>query len=143
METDGPPSTHQPGTTPLSLHPSTSPTHSQYDEAEDAALGDAYAAALAAGLNLFDSGDSYGTGRLSGRSESLLGQFRAEGRGARAPLPVAVATKIAPYPWRLTSGQWLAAARASAERAGGLALAQLHWSTSTYAPWQVNERMER
>jgi pyridoxine 4-dehydrogenase len=49
-----------------------------------------------------------------------------------------VATKIAPYPWRLTPQSIVQATRASLKRLGQekLTLAQLHWSTSNYLPLQ-------
>lgn len=51
---------------------------------------------------------------------------------------MSLATKIAPYPWRLTSKAWVEALRASLGRMGveSMALGQLHWSTAGYAPWQ-------
>lgn len=33
------------------------------------------------GINLFDTADSYGTGRLNGKSELLLGKFIREFQG--------------------------------------------------------------
>jgi pyridoxine 4-dehydrogenase len=33
------------------------------------------------GINLFDTGDSYGTGKLNGQSEKLLGKFMKEYAG--------------------------------------------------------------
>ena len=50
----------------------------------------------------FDTGDSYGTGALEGRAESLLGRFRREsGRPERC----VIGTKLAVYPqpadWRV------------------------------------------
>ena len=33
------------------------------------------------GINLFDTADSYGTGRLNGQSEKLLGKFIREFQG--------------------------------------------------------------
>ena len=62
------------------------------------------------GINLFDTADSYGTGRLNGQSEKLLGQFTAQ-LPQRKQSRIAIATKIAPYPWRLTAGQFADACR--------------------------------
>jgi len=88
------------------------------------------------GVTLFDTGDSYGTGRLNGRSESLLGQFAAAYQGDHRDR-LCIATKLAAYPWRLTRGSMLKAGAASARRLGRpVDLAQLHWSTANYAPWQ-------
>ena len=89
------------------------------------------------GITFFDTGDSYGTGRLNGRSESLLGQFSKAYRGPNED-KICLATKLAPYPWRLTRGAMVSAQEASAERMGRVDLVQLHWSTANYFPWQEN-----
>lgn len=49
-----------------------------------------------------------------------------------------VATKFAPYPWRITPQSFVRAARASLERLeqSKLSIAQLHWSTVNYQPLQ-------
>jgi pyridoxine 4-dehydrogenase len=48
-----------------------------------------------------------------------------------------VATKLAPFPWRLGRGGFKRAFDASKKRLGGhLDRIQLHWSTARYAPWQ-------
>ena len=42
-----------------------------------------------------------------------------------------------PYPWRLTRGSIVKACEGSARRLGRpVDLAQMHWSTANYAPWQ-------
>lgn len=100
--------------------------------------------AVTNGVCLFDTGDSYGTGKLDGRAELLLGKFMAE-----APLSDAqrsnlhVGTKLAGYPWRIFGRSYVDAARASAkrmrydvERGEPIALGQLHWATSNYQPLQ-------
>jgi pyridoxine 4-dehydrogenase len=46
-----------------------------YDPSQDQELQAVWNTAVAAGINLFDTADSYGTGDLNGRSEMLLGQF--------------------------------------------------------------------
>ena len=46
-----------------------------YDETMDQELQEAFNLAINSGVNLFDTADSYGTGRLNGRSELLLGRF--------------------------------------------------------------------
>jgi pyridoxine 4-dehydrogenase len=107
-----------------------------YDPAQDAQLQATFEQAVALGLRFFDTADSYGTGRLQGRSESLLGRFRQ----ALAPdvqRDLLVATKLAPFPWRLGRGGLRRAFDASRARLGGqLERVQLHWSTARYAPWQ-------
>jgi pyridoxine 4-dehydrogenase len=48
-----------------------------------------------------------------------------------------VATKLAPFPWRLGRGGFRRAFDASRRRLQGkLDRVQLHWSTARYAPWQ-------
>lgn len=91
---------------------------------------------VAQGITVFDTGDSYGTGRLNGRSESLLGQFAANYTGAHRD-DICIATKLAAYPWRLTRQSMIKACQASAARLQRpVDLVQLHWSTANYAPWQ-------
>jgi len=88
------------------------------------------------GVTLFDTGDSYGTGRLNGRSEILLGQFAEAYNGVNQD-QICLATKLAAYPWRLTRRSMVKACQASAKRMERkVDLAQLHWSTANYAPWQ-------
>lgn len=48
---------------------------------------------------------SSGTGRLNGRSEQLLGSFLQAYKGPQRRDEVVIATKLAAYPWRLTTGQ--------------------------------------
>eukprot|EP00850_Spirogloea_muscicola_P002789 SM000011S18967 [mRNA] locus=s11:142589:145246:+ [translate_table: standard] len=110
-----------------------------YSTAMDGELQAAFDAAVAAGVNLFDTADSYGTGRLNGRAELLLGRFIREYPGSeRVRERVRVATKFAAYPWRLTTAQMVAACRGSLRRLGAdkLAVGQLHWSAAKYAPLQ-------
>jgi pyridoxine 4-dehydrogenase len=107
-----------------------------YDPSQDPVLEATFARAVACGLHTFDTADSYGTGRFNGRSEALLGRFAA------ALLPqqrdgLCVATKLAPFPWRLGRRGYQRAFAASKQRlAGRIDLVQLHWSTARYAPWQ-------
>lgn len=110
-----------------------------YDEAMDPELQEVFNLLVASGINLFDTADSYGTGKLNGRSEQLLGQFLREYPGSDATADnVRIATKLAAYPWRLAPQQWVGACKASLQRVGveKLALVQLHWSTAKYAPLQ-------
>jgi pyridoxine 4-dehydrogenase len=107
-----------------------------YHPKQDRALQATFQRAVALGLDFFDTADSYGTGRWNGRSEQLLGQWCAE-----LPAPIrdslTVATKLAPYPWRLGRRGFDRAFNASRNRLQGkLDRVQLHWSTARYAPWQ-------
>ncbi|WP_225889422.1 aldo/keto reductase [Halomicronema hongdechloris] len=107
-----------------------------YDESMDAELQAVFNLYMGSGITLFDSGDSYGTGRLLGRSEQLLGRFAKDYTGPNQE-SLCIATKLAAYPWRLTSEAMVRACQASAERLGRpVDLAQLHWSTANYFPWQ-------
>ena len=134
-----------------------------YDTSQDASIAEAFKEAASAGVTLFDSADSYGTGALSGRAESLLGSFlndRALCSRDYRDSRVVAATKIAPYPWRVTGKMFEAAARASVARMSGnggggdssnssnssssanpllppsRVVIQLHWSAANYAPPQ-------
>jgi len=107
-----------------------------YDATMDAELRQVFNRCVQQGVTLFDTGDSYGTGRLSGQSEKLLGQFSQKYTGTNAE-HICLATKLAPYPWRLTRSSMVKACDASAERLQRpIDLAQLHWSTANYFPWQ-------
>lgn len=115
-----------------------------YDPSEDESIYESYRAVRDAGITVFDTADSYGTTNLNGRAEILLGQFEArylmEKKVQQLPnrKQQQVATKFAPYPWRLTRGSVVNAARDSLNRLGQskLAIAQLHWSTANYQPFQ-------
>lgn len=88
------------------------------------------------GVTLFDTGDSYGTGRLNGRSEQLLGQFSSAYTGPHRE-EICLATKLAAYPWRLTRRAMVSACEASVARLRRpVDLVQMHWPTANYAPWQ-------
>lgn len=52
-----------------------------YQESMDTELQRAFKLAVDNGINLFDTADSYGTGRLNGQSEKLLGKFIREFQG--------------------------------------------------------------
>jgi aryl-alcohol dehydrogenase-like predicted oxidoreductase len=88
-----------------------------YQEADIAA---AFNSSLQAGINFFDTAESYGRGQ----SETFLGRFIKT-----ASQPVVVATKFMPYPWRLRKDQLLRALKASLKRLGmpSVDLYQVHW----------------
>ena len=114
-----------------------------YDpERDDDRLSRTFHEAVRCGLRLVDTADSYGTGRLNGRSEILLGRFIA----ALTPSQktgLVVATKLAPFPWRLGRRGFDRAFRASCTRLQGhLQRVQLHWSTARYAPWQESALLD-
>ena len=111
-----------------------------YDESMDSQLQEVFNLCVSKGVTLFDTGDSYGTGKLNGRSEMLLGKFTREYQGANQE-NICLATKLAPYPWRLTRKAMFKAGQASAQRFGrNIDLVQMHWSTGNYFPlqeWQL------
>jgi pyridoxine 4-dehydrogenase len=111
-----------------------------YDPAQDGELAAAFDRAVAGGVRFWDTGDSYGTFALEGRAESLLGEFRRELGATRPRLTrdLCFGTKLAVYPWRLTSDSFVAAARASAARMGleQIEVVQAHWSAQRFQPWQ-------
>lgn len=107
-----------------------------YNESMDDQLQEVFNLCVSNGVTLFDTGDSYGTGRLNGRSESLLGKFSREYQGLNQDY-MCIATKLAAYPWRWTRKSIISACNASAKRLGKkVDLVQMHWSTANYAPWQ-------
>ncbi|MGK7912155.1 MAG: aldo/keto reductase [Synechococcus sp.] len=107
-----------------------------YSSDMDSELQQVFNLCVERGVTLFDTGDSYGTGRLNGRSEQLLGQFAAEYEGPNSDR-ICIATKLAAYPWRLTRSSMVRACKGSARRLQRpVDLAQMHWSPSNYAPWQ-------
>lgn len=83
-------------------------------------IAGAFQTSLAAGVNLVDTAEVYG----SGRSERLLGQFIKN-----TEQPVIVATKFFPIPYRFTTRSVVRALRGSLERLGleRVYLYQLHW----------------
>ena len=125
-----------------------------YDPSQDEEIYAAYKAVRMAGISIFDTADSYGTLDLNGRSEILLGQFERRLQSElqssndsssfffnnnNPPIPSQqVATKFAPYPWRITRNAMTNAAKASLKRLEQpkLSIAQLHWSTANYQPFQ-------
>jgi pyridoxine 4-dehydrogenase len=71
-----------------------------------------------------------------------LGRFAAALPAAQRD-QLLVATKLAPFPWRLGRRGYDRAFAASKRRlAGRIDLVQLHWSTARYAPWQEDPLLE-
>ena len=107
-----------------------------YDPSLDHQLAATFQRCVDLDLCFFDTADSYGTGRWNGRSEQLLGQFAAALSPAQRSR-CCLATKLAPFPWRLGRRGFDRAFAASRQRLQGkLDRVQLHWSTARYAPWQ-------
>ena len=134
-----------------------------YDPSQDEGIYEAYRAVRDAGVSIFDTADSYGTLDLNGRAEILLGKFerrylqektatdknsKKEEQGlfsfftpkseSKLLQPQQVATKLAPYPWRVTPQSMVKSVKGSLRRLeqDQLVLAQLHWSTANYQPFQ-------
>lgn len=80
----------------------------------------AFNVSLEQGIRLFDTAEIYG----NGQSERLLGQLLKE-----TNLPVLVATKFMPFPWRLERKSLLRALKHSLNRLGleSVDLYQIHW----------------
>lgn len=113
-----------------------------YDPQMDRQLQQTFNLLVSQGVTWFDTGDSYGTGKLNGRSETLLGKFSAEYRGDHQS-EIAIASKLAVYPWRLTPESMINACAKSAQRLGrNVDLVQLHWSPAKYLPWQEKPLLE-
>lgn len=113
-----------------------------YDESMDDQLQAVFNLCVSNGVTLFDTGDSYGTGKLNGRSEQLLGQFSKDYSGSNQN-NICIATKLAAYPWRLTRQSMVRACKSSAQRLGrNVDLVQMHWSTANYAPWQEGQLLD-
>ena len=109
---------------------------------DDYVLKETFKTAISAGLNLIDTADSYGTGAFNGRSESLLGEF-IQDLPPKDTNNLIVATKLAPFPWRLgRRGLDKAFSQSKKRLRGKLDRAQLHWSTSRYAPWQESQLID-
>ena len=108
-------------------------------ETDDILLKKTFFDAINGGLDLVDTADSYGTGNLFGQSEILIGNFLEE-LPKRKLKKITVATKLAPFPWRMGRNGFNFAFKDSNRRLRGhLKRVQLHWSTYRYAPWQEEQ----
>ncbi|WP_320664784.1 aldo/keto reductase [Prochlorococcus sp. MIT 1223] len=105
-------------------------------EKHDDLLEETFQTAIEEGLTLIDTADSYGTGRQKGKSEELLGRF-INNLPSSKKKHITLATKLAPFPWRIgRKGLHQAFFESKARLKGKLNRVQLHWSTYKYAPWQ-------
>ena len=108
-------------------------------ETDDILLKKTFFDAIDGGLDLVDSADSYGTGSLFGQSEKLIGDFLEE-LPKRKLKKITIATKLAPFPWRIGRNGLNKAFQESNQRLkGNMTRVQLHWSTYRYAPWQEEQ----
>ena len=95
--------------------------------------------AIDGGLDLIDTADSYGTGNLFGHSEKLIGDFLEELPESKLK-EIIIATKLAPFPWRIgRNGLKYAFEESNRRLRGHMTRVQLHWSTYRYAPWQEEQ----
>jgi len=107
-----------------------------YKSSNDDNLRETFNEALKRGFNVVDTADSYGTGNLQGRSELLLGEFLSDISSAKRN-NIQIATKLAPYPWRMGNKAFNKPFFKSLERLNNkLDIVQLHWSTAKYFPLQ-------
>ncbi|ABM71268.1 Aldo/keto reductase family [Prochlorococcus marinus str. MIT 9515] len=107
-----------------------------YQACNDNSLRETYNEALQRGFKLIDTADSYGTGKLNGRSEELLGKFLLD-TSSYQKRRIKIATKLAPYPWRVGNKGFTRPFLNSLERLNNkLDIVQIHWSTAKYNPWQ-------
>ena len=108
-------------------------------ETDDILLKQTFFDAINGGLDLVDTADSYGTGSLLGQSEKLIGSFLAE-LPQRKLKEITIATKLAPFPWRIGRNGLNKGFEESNKRLkGNMKRVQLHWSTYRYAPWQEEQ----
>ena len=107
-----------------------------YKVSSDEDLYETFSEALKRGFSFIDTADSYGTGSLSGKSEKLIGQFLQRVNKAKKN-NIKIATKLAPYPWRIGRQGFSIPFKKSLNRLNNqLDIVQLHWSTEKYNPWQ-------
>jgi len=107
-----------------------------YKVSSDEELYETFVEALHQGFSFIDTADSYGTGSLSGRSEKLIGQFLHR-KNMDVKNNIKIATKLAPYPWRIGRQGFSIPYKKSLNRLNNqLDIVQLHWSTERYNPWQ-------
>jgi len=108
-------------------------------ETDDILLKKTFFDAIDGGLDLLDTADSYGTGSLFGQSEKLVGNFLTELPKKKLE-KITIATKLAPFPWRIGRNGLNKAFEESNKRLkGNMKRVQLHWSTYRYAPWQEEQ----
>ena len=113
-----------------------------YKQNSDNELRDTLQEAVKRGFSIFDTADSYGTGKFNGRSEKLLGDFLSEIPKSQKRR-IQIATKLAPYPWRIGKKALSQPFFKSLERLQNeLDIVQLHWSTAKYNPWQEFQLLE-
>lgn len=116
----------------------------QYSKDQDVELKEAFDYAASKGVNWFDTADSYGTGELTGRSETLLGEFSLTIKDKnKQPL---FCTKLAPFPFRIGEKAMLntfdgcQARMQRSDVTNPVDMIQLHWPP-TYG-WQESNYLD-
>ena len=86
-------------------------------------LRQTFHSAVDSGIQLLDTAEVYG----DGESERLLGEFLKEQKRGK----IYIATKFAPFPWRIRTSDLLKALRGSLSRLGlkSVDLYQIHWAS--------------
>jgi pyridoxine 4-dehydrogenase len=113
-----------------------------YDPTMDDQLQEVFNLCVRSGVTFFDTADSYGTGKLKGQSEILLGKFSQAYQGINAD-QICLATKLAPYATRLTRNSMVnAGLEAKLRLQRPIDLVQMHWPTTNYAPWQEDRLLD-
>lgn len=108
-----------------------------YDPSMDPEIQQVFDLCVDKGVTLFDTGDSYGTGKLNGQAEKLLGKFMSDYAAKNGGKRPYVGTKFATYPWRLTADSLVNACKESSARLERpVDIGQIHWPAANYAPWQ-------
>eukprot|EP00518_Triparma_eleuthera_P010260 CAMPEP_0182469598 /NCGR_PEP_ID=MMETSP1319-20130603/17331_1 /TAXON_ID=172717 /ORGANISM="Bolidomonas pacifica, Strain RCC208" /LENGTH=256 /DNA_ID=CAMNT_0024669915 /DNA_START=286 /DNA_END=1052 /DNA_ORIENTATION=+ len=117
-----------------------------YSSDDDANILDAYNLARGGGVTLYDTGDSYGTGKIKGNAERLLREGEELYRKANptsTSRPIFL-SKIAVYPWLLTPSSYYANVLSSRSRLGITSsptspyfVPSIHWSPRGYLPFQT------
>ena len=109
-----------------------------YDVSNDNDIKDTFREAIKNGLSLIDTADSYGTFLSNGRSETILGELLNE-LTLEERSRIIVATKIAPYPWRLTKGKVHSTDATNASRTSIFNIKHMHWDLELLEIFKVPE----
>jgi pyridoxine 4-dehydrogenase len=111
-----------------------------YSQEDDRELQQTFDFVTSKGVNWFDTADSYGTGKLTGQSEKLLGEFLSKQTKTQSK-SVSFCTKIAPFPWRVGKQSMLDSFEKSKDRMQGpVDMVQLHWPP--VAGWQQDAYLD-
>lgn len=114
-----------------------------YKQSDDEKIIASYIAAREAGVHLFDTGDSYGTGAYAGNAERLLslGEQKYQQRPATTS-SATIISKIAVYPTLLTTKSYYdnivsSRSRLNIDSTNANFIPSIHWSPRSYFPFQT------